>query len=41
MSATTQKLENTLKRAEQLISVNEKAEALNVLHAIIIHRRLR
>ncbi|XP_053991472.1 uncharacterized protein LOC128883294 [Hylaeus volcanicus] len=41
MTATTQKLENTLKRAEQLISVNEKAEALNVLHAIIIHRRLR
>lgn len=41
MTTVFQKPENALKRAEQLISVGEPGEALNVLHSTISHRRLR
>mmetsp|Transcript_114923 Transcript_114923/g.371421 ORF Transcript_114923/g.371421 Transcript_114923/m.371421 type:complete len:1190 (-) Transcript_114923:112-3681(-) len=39
--ATFQKPENALKRAEELIEVGKKQDALDTLHAAIQHRRFR
>eukprot|EP00971_Amphidinium_carterae_P341224 6479921-Amphidinium_carterae.1 len=39
--ATFQKPENALKRAEELIDVDKKQDALDTLHAAILHRKFR